>query len=49
MGGNSWSRTRSYVNPGTLLWLSCTYSGKRRSRRCLERLFHKYSWQEEAM
>lgn len=41
--GNSWSRTQSYVNPSMLLWLSCTYSGKRRSQRCLERLFPKYA------
>jgi len=43
VGGNSWSRTQSYVNPSMLLWLSCTYSGKRRSQHCLQRLFPKYA------
>lgn len=40
-GGNSWSRTQSYVNPCMLLQLSFISREKRRSQRCPERLFPK--------
>lgn len=40
-GGNSWSRTQSYVNPCMLLRLSLASREKRRSQRCPERFFPK--------